>query len=114
MKETVRCLYKSDFETFLDKDKEFIFGILCEKYHGAAPTTTREAWIGEIQILKNQLASWKKSNAQIIFEYDIPRLGKRLDTVLLLNGIIFCLEFKVGESKLNEKDVDLTICGNTS
>ncbi len=106
MKESVRCLYKSDFETFLDKDKEFIFGILCEKFHGDAPTTTREAWISEIQILKNQLASWKKSNAQIIFEYDIPRLGKRLDTVLLLNGIIFCLEFKVGETKLNEKDVD--------
>ena len=106
MTKSNRCLYNSDIETFLDKDKDSILGILCENYHGDALTTTREAWIGEIQILKNQLTSWKNSNAQIIFEYDIPRLGKRLDTVLLLNGIIFCLEFKVGETKLNEKDVD--------
>lgn len=101
-----RCLYNSDIKTFLNKERESILGILCQQYHGDALTTTREAWIGEIDVLKKQLASWKESNGQIIFEYDIPRLGKRIDVVLLLCGIIFCLEFKVGESKLNEKDVD--------
>lgn len=106
MANSTRCLYNSSIETFLDKDKEALLGILCERYHGDALTTTREAWIGEIIILQKQLTPWKKSNDQIIFEYDIPRLGKRLDVVLLLNGIIFCLEFKVGETKLNEKDVD--------
>lgn len=106
MTKSTRCLYNSNIETFLDKDKEAILGILCERYHGDALTTTREAWIGEIKILQEQLSYWKNSNSQIIFEYDIPRLGKRLDVVILLNGIIFCLEFKVGESKLNEKDVD--------
>lgn len=106
MANSTRCLYNSSIETFLDKDKEAILGILCERYHGDALTTTREAWIGEIITLQKQLTPWKKSNDQIIFEYDIPRLGKRLDVVLLLNGIIFCLEFKVGETKLNEKDVD--------
>lgn len=49
---------------------------------------------------------WKESDGRIIFEYDIPRLGKRLDVVLLLSGIIFCLEFKVGESRILESDVD--------
>ncbi len=106
MANSTRCLYNSSIETFLDKDKEALLGILCERYHGDALTTTREAWIGEIITLQKQLIPWKKSNGQIIFEYDIPRLGKRLDVVLLLNGIIFCLEFKVGETKLNEKDVD--------
>ena len=28
----------------------------------------------------------------IVFEYDIPRLGKRIDVVLLLEGIVFCVE----------------------
>ncbi len=106
MTKGVRCLFNSNIKTFLEKDRESILGMLCEKYHGDALTTTREAWIGEIEILKNQLTTWKNSNGQIIFEYDIPRLGKRLDVVLLLRGIIFCLEFKVGETKLNEKDVD--------
>ena len=41
-----------------------------------------------------------------IFEYDIPRLGKRIDAVLLLRGIVFCLEFKVGETHILEADVD--------
>ena len=37
---------------------------------------------------------------------DISRLGKRIDVVLLVNGIVFCLEFKVGESSILEADVD--------
>lgn len=40
-----RCLFDSDFETFLRKDKNSIFGELCDRYHGDALTTTREAWI---------------------------------------------------------------------
>ena len=43
---------------------------------------------------------------QIIFEYDIPRLGKRIDLVLLYRGIVFCVEFKVGESRILEGDID--------
>lgn len=46
------------------------------------------------------------SKGQIIFEYDIPRLGKRIDLVLLYRGIVFCIEFKVGESRILEGDID--------
>lgn len=101
-----RCLYDSDINSFLNKDKESIFGILCENFHGVALTTTREAWLSEIEILQNTLEPWANSEARVVFEYDIPRLGKRLDVVLLLSGIIFCLEFKVGETKILENDVD--------
>ncbi len=101
-----RCLFDSDINYFLQKEKEAIFGVLCDNYHGDALTTSREAWLSEIQILQKVLISWKDTDAHIIFEYDIPRLGKRIDVVLLLNGIVFCLEFKVGESKVLENDVD--------
>lgn len=101
-----RCLYESSIDNFIAIDRDTIFGKLCEGYHGDTLTTTREAWLYEIEILQNQLLSWKDSNGQIIFEYDIPRLGKRIDVVLLLKGIIFCLEFKVGESKIIENDID--------
>lgn len=106
MGESPRCLYDSDFQSFLTKDKEAVFGVLCDKYHGDALTTTREAWIREIEILQNALIPWKETDGRIIFEYDIPRLGKRIDVVLLLKGIIFCLEFKVGESAILECDID--------
>ena len=106
MSQNPRCLYYSSLVSFLTKDRESIFGNLCDNYHGDTLTTTREAWIGEIDILKRELSQWQNINAQIIFEYDIPRLGKRIDVVLLLKGIIFCLEFKVGETQVHEADVD--------
>lgn len=106
MKKSSRCLFESDFKTFIEKEKKMIFGELCDEYHGDALTTTREAWLEEIEILQKVLINWKESNGRIIFEYDIPRLGKRIDVVLLLNGIIFCLEFKVGEYRIWENDVD--------
>ena len=101
-----RCLYDSSFKKFLETDDNAIFGELCDKYHGEALTTTREAWRSEISIMKNILSNFADKDGKIIFEYDIPRLGKRVDVVLLLEGIIFCLEFKVGESKILEADVD--------
>lgn len=101
-----RCLYNRSFKTFLNTDDSSIFGSLCDNYHGEALTTTREAWKSEITIMKNVLSDYADKNGEIIFEYDIPRLGKRVDVVLLLEGIVFCLEFKVGETKILEADVD--------
>ena len=106
MNKNPRCLYQNDINFFVNSDKEAVFGMLCEGYHGDALTTTRDAWIKEVEILQMTLLPWKNSNGRIIFEYDIPRLGKRIDAVILLNGVIFCLEFKVGESKILENDVD--------
>lgn len=106
MNKSPRCLFNSDIGSFLKKEKESIFGMLCDKYHGDTLTTTREAWMREIEILQRELKPWEESEGQIIFEYDIPRLGKRIDVVLLLKGIIFCLEFKVGESSILECDID--------
>lgn len=99
-----RCLYNSSFKDFINTDENLIFGILCEGYHGEALTTTRDAWRAEISIMKDILRNF--DDGEIIFECDIPRLGKRIDVVLLLNGIIFCLEFKVGESKILEANID--------
>ena len=106
MRKIPRCLFNSSFETFLGLDTNAILGTLCDNYHGTALTTTIEAWKSEIVVLKDVISQLNDSNGQIIFEYDIPRLGKRIDAVLLYRGIVFCLEFKVGESKVLEMDVD--------
>ena len=100
-----RCLYHSSFQNFMKADNNSIFGTLCENYHGEAITTTREAWREEISVLKDALRNFD-NDGEIIFEYDIPRLGKRIDVVLLLKGIIFCIEFKVGASRILETDID--------
>ena len=83
-----------------------ILGKLVDHYHGEARTTTIEAWKGEISIMQDVLSRLGESEYRVVFEYDIPRLGKRIDVVLLLKGIIFCIEFKVGETRILEADVD--------
>lgn len=94
-----RCLYNSGFKTFLNTDDSSIFGSLCDNYHGEALTTTREAWKSEITIMKNVLSDYADKNGEIIFEYDIPRLGKRVDVVLLLEGIVFVLNLRLAKQK---------------
>lgn len=97
-------MYENDFKSFKETDLNLILGKLCSNYHGTTLTTTREAWRSEIEILQKSFLQFE--NGHIIFEYDIPRLGKRIDVVILLYGIVFCLEFKVGKSKVYEADVD--------
>ena len=104
-----RCLYHSSFQNFMKADNNSIFGTLCENYHGEALTTTRDAWLGEISTLKNVLRGFD-DNGEIVFEYDIPRLGKRVDVVLLLKGIIFCLEFNAYRVLLTRARMGMVIC----
>ena len=106
MNKSARCLYQQHLAGFLSDEEQTVLGILCDGYHGAVQSTQIEAWKGEISIMKKVLSPFKNENGQIIFEYDIPRLGKRIDVVLLLKGIIFCMEFKVGEKMILEADVD--------
>ena len=106
MKQVTRCLFYSSINKFMSESNDYIFGNLNRNIHGEILTTSREAWEEEIVILKKSLSSFINSDGKILFEYEIPRLGKRIDVVILLNGIIFCLEFKVGETRILEMDID--------
>lgn len=48
---STRCLYADSFTEFCNAEENAIFGALCDKYHGDALTTTREAWKSEITIM---------------------------------------------------------------
>ena len=101
-----RCLYHATIHEFLQQSPEALLGTFVNNYHGVAMTTTNEAWTDEIHIMQEVLLPWKDEDGQVIFEYDIPRLGKRIDVVLLLRGLIFCLEFKVGERELLQSNIE--------
>ena len=106
MSKSNRCLYNNNFQEFCAEDSNSILGHIVDSYHGDIPTTSRDAWKEEIEILKNLLEPYKNEEGQIIFEYEIPRLGKRIDVVLLFRGIIFCIEFKTGESEVTDGAID--------
>ena len=106
MSGNTRCLYSHTFLGFLTENENSIFGKLCDNDHGNTLTTTRDSWTEEISVMKTVLEPYKNEQGTIIFEYAIPRLGKRIDVVLLFKGIIFCLEFKTGESDRPESAID--------
>ena len=69
----------------------------------AIEQTQRDAWLEQINILKQVLSN---RVGQIYFEYAIPRMGKRIDVVLLIGPVIFVLEFKVGEKEFTSSALD--------
>ena len=105
LRKNPRCMYVNSFAEFLRDSDMGVLGVLHDNYHGDTRTTTTEAWKDEIRIMRS-VVSGLEDEGRIIFEYDIPRLGKRIDVVLLLRGIIFCIEFKVGETQKLEPDMD--------
>ncbi len=105
-KQTSRCLFQSDSNSFIEADPYYILGRIHEAFHGQTLTNTDEAWLEEINILQTVLSPWKEEEAEIIFEYNIPRLGKRIDVVLLLRGLIFCLEFKINKKDISQSDIE--------
>ena len=98
MSQSTRCLYYNNLKDFLSEDVLSILGKIINNYHGEAKTTIIDAWKSEITVMQSILSQLSDKDGRIIFEYDIPRLGKRIDVVLLYKCIVFCLEFKVGES----------------
>lgn len=88
------AFYSNDIKTFLNQSTNEIFGIIAKNDEYDSSCKQKDAWIVQIQLLKNALN--KYSYGSIIFEYTIPRVGGRIDNVVLLNDTVFVLEFKVG------------------
>jgi hypothetical protein len=92
-----RDYYSDSIPKFQDTSPNEILGILVKSSGGfTIEPTQRDAWLEQIRILKLALSDIQGS---IYFEYAIPRMGKRIDVVLLINSVIFVLEFKVGEAE---------------
>ena len=102
-----RSYYSNSIQNFLKDDENHILGNLTRNHEFALEDLQKNAWLAQIRILKDQL--FKYPNAHIFFEYAIPRMGKRIDVALILNGGIFALEFKVGERNYPRYALDQVI-----
>jgi hypothetical protein len=98
-----RYYYKDSISGFLKKDTDSIFGSLSANSEFSDELTQKSAWTVQIEILKNCL---EKYNGCILFEFTIPRMGKRVDVVVIINNVVFVMEFKVGSSKYSLHGAD--------
>ena len=98
-----REYYSDTISNFLRTSTDEILGKLAVNNDFALIQTQRDAWVAQIGILSDTLVSYTGS---IYFEYSIPRMGRRIDVVLLIGPVIFVIEFKVGEGEFTSFAMD--------
>lgn len=98
-----RDYYSDSIANFLKTSTEEILGKLALHSDFSLEQTQRNAWLAEINILRKILSP---RQGTIYFEYSIPRMGRRIDVVLLIGPVIFVLEFKVGEKDFSIYAID--------
>src|ERR1044072_313796 len=98
-----RAYYSSSISDFLTTSPNEIVGELTRAHARTLEQTQLNAWVEQINILNRVLLN---RSGRIYFEYAIPRMGKRIDVVLLIGPVVFVLEFKVGESHFTLSALD--------
>ena len=98
-----REYYIDSINNFIVADEEHVLGQLLIHDEFETSDLQKLAWKAEIQILKRQLEEFR---GDVIFEYTIPRMGHRVDTVCIIEGIIFLFEFKVGDNEYKKTTID--------
>jgi hypothetical protein len=98
-----RSYYTAQIEDFTAQTDEEVLGQLTLNNEFALEQMQRDAWVKELEILRNNLFGM---DGRILLEYSIPRMGKRVDAILLFSSVVIVLEFKVGESKYTAHAID--------
>lgn len=98
-----RYFYANSIPDFLTQSEDEIIGTLFLNSGFADGLPQKLAWLQQIRILKSTLNAY---SGRLLMEYSIPRLGRRIDVILIIKNVLFILEFKVGESRFSPSAVD--------
>lgn len=101
-----RAYYSGTLRDFCAADRDAIFGRLARQNDFDLTTSQREAWLEQSTILQNVLSH---QAGAIYLEFIIPRMGRRIDAVVIIGAVIFVLEFKIGERDFRMQDVDQVV-----
>jgi hypothetical protein len=99
-----RAYYAESIDVFINQSPDQILGEMVAHHNFSLDERSRNSWIGQIAVLKDNLACIPEGHC--LLEYTIPRMGKRVDTIVLAHGIIFVIEFKVGEKYYHAHALD--------
>ena len=103
-----RYLYKDTFENFINESDDSIYGKIVDNSENSNESIQQlNTWKEEIKILDEAL--FGIGDGTVAFEYTIPRIGSRVDNVLIYKGMIYLLEFKVGETEYRNYEVDQVV-----
>ena len=95
--------YSDTISDFLEKSTETIIGEISVNGRLGHIHTELYAWEFQISLLKDILKDFK---GHLFFEFSIPRMGKRVDCILIIKNIVFVIEFKVGEKEFLNHNIE--------
>ncbi len=93
--------YAAPVGMFLATATEHVLGVLAVAHAQDLEASQRRAWQEEIDLLKSQL---RGCVGTLFLEFDVPRLGSRIDAVLVSGPAVFPIEFKCGERQFRVPD----------
>ena len=100
---SIRAFYAASIQLFLNETAEAIIGKISQSHTQDLKFQQTGAWATQIKILHEALNEFE--DGHIFFEFQIPRMGKRADVVLLYKDIIYILEFKTGAKDYMPADI---------
>lgn len=106
MSSSSRVWYESDLGKFRSEADHAIVGALSQgsaRGQFAVEPTQVAAWEQELSILRRELASFE---GRLLLEFEIPRLGRRVDAIVIIDSVVFAIEFKVGEEAFRRAAID--------
>ncbi|MBK9330158.1 MAG: DUF2075 domain-containing protein [Sphingobacteriales bacterium] len=95
--------YKDSIFDFQRKTLEEIIGTITLSNNFDSTLNQNKAWEEQILLLKKILNNF---DGTILFEFSIPRMGKRVDCLLIIDNIVFVIEFKVGQKDFLNYDLE--------
>lgn len=102
----VRAFYVATVSDFLEESADSIVGKISQQHSQDIVQLQMGAWQREIELLKECLPPFE--GGHILFELQIPRMGRRADAVLIYQNVIYVMEFKVGAKAYHSHDLRQT------
>ena len=100
-----RAYFSASIRELLSASTHEVLGRLTRNSEFSVEPTQRDAWVEQIAVLQRSLVGYEE-RGKVYFEFVVPRLGKRIDVVLLIDHVLFVLEFKVGENDFTRSGID--------
>lgn len=102
-----QAYYARPIAEFLGEKLETVLGHLSRHHGHDIDPLQRNAWVDQISLLQKALEA--RQSGWLALEFSIPRMGKRVDTIVIVDGIIFVVEFKMGTKEYSASAIDQVI-----
>jgi len=105
----VPAYYHARLDKYLSANAEAVLGELTRRQTGATPQLHR-SWLHQIAILKKACGAMVQKCPDagqwgLLFEYQMFRLHRRIDAVLLAEDLVIVIEFKIGSNQYDQAGI---------